>query len=212
MELHRLTGMPENYDVSMFNEFYSKTANLRRKLASGIDHHRFGVTQDEIISWFDDKFLFVFNKYYHTKHDLLLGYIIQGLTLFKARILRAAYTEKYTQKFVSPDDGFHHIYLEDKYEEPEKTVCKDLLYDFLKEKISGNALFLMEIQLNPPPMIISTLDKEGKKFSKIPDYLLLKYLGIEKHKKGPNILLALQQEIKMGIDLAKKHFSYLTTS
>ena len=53
MEENRLKQMPENYDRAVFESIYSKTKNLRNKLAYGIDARRFGVDQDEIKSWFD---------------------------------------------------------------------------------------------------------------------------------------------------------------
>ena len=75
MELHRLQPM-KPYDPKLFNELYKKTERLRKSLVYQIDSSRWGVTQDEVMSWFDDKFIFVFNKYQDQKKpDILLGYL-----------------------------------------------------------------------------------------------------------------------------------------
>ena len=93
MELHRLGELPSNFDSKLFNKLYKETQGLRINLANRIDHRRYGVSNDIILSWFDDKFIFVFNKYMgkrdekHLKHS-----IINALSLFKCRILRKAYS------------------------------------------------------------------------------------------------------------------------
>ena len=62
MEHHRLKPMG-NYPVELFNSLYAQTHGLRRKLASQIDASKFGVDYQEVLSWFDVKFLFIFSKY-----------------------------------------------------------------------------------------------------------------------------------------------------
>ena len=67
MEENRLKPMTQGYDESLFNLIYDKTKHLRRKLASEIDHRRFGVTNEDIKSWFDVKLIYVFKKRLNTK-------------------------------------------------------------------------------------------------------------------------------------------------
>ena len=80
MELHRLTAMDSSYDKQLFNKIYKDTELLRKSLANQIDTRRFGVTSDIILSWFDDKFIFVFNKHFQNKTpEVLKGFIIMRI-------------------------------------------------------------------------------------------------------------------------------------
>lgn len=94
MENHRLTQM-KDYDPLVFGRIYQQTRPLVKTLIRGIDYSRFDVTPDIVESWFDDKFIFVFNKYCD-KHneDVLKGHIINALRLFRNRVLKSAYTKK----------------------------------------------------------------------------------------------------------------------
>ena len=95
MEIHRLKPMKEGYSVQLFNDLYKQTSKLRKKLASQIDYRRYGVTPDIIESWFDDKFIYVFNKHFDNKDtDVLKGFIINSLQVFKYRVLRGAYSKE----------------------------------------------------------------------------------------------------------------------
>ena len=83
MELHRLKPMESGYDSQLFNKLYKETTQLRKSLARQIDSRRFGVSDDVILSWFDDKFMFVFNKHFKDKEvDVLRGFIINSLQTF----------------------------------------------------------------------------------------------------------------------------------
>ena len=80
MELHRLKPMESGYDSSLFNKLYKETAPLRKSLARQIDSRRFGVSDDVILSWFDDKFMFVFNKHFKDKEvDILRNWRGKGI-------------------------------------------------------------------------------------------------------------------------------------
>ncbi len=88
MEIHRLTPMKDGYSEVLFNKIYSETHNLRKSLANQIDPRRYGVSPDIILSWFDDKFIFVFNKHFSDKNpDILKGFIINSLKTFKYTFL-----------------------------------------------------------------------------------------------------------------------------
>ena len=77
MEEHRLTTMKEGYDEKLFNDLYEKVKPLKRKLASTISTSKLGISYDDILSWFDIKFIFVFNKYFENKEpEVLKGFII----------------------------------------------------------------------------------------------------------------------------------------
>lgn len=206
MELHRLTTMVE-HDPQVFNSLYEKTLNLRRKLTTQIDHRRFGVTPDEIMSWFDDKFMFVFNKYYH-KHnpEILLGHIINALQLFKYRIIKSAYTYKNSQQIVHVDDTatFTELMVN---ESVEVDLYATKFYGYMKNHLSDNAYLLLELQLNPPPYILCRVTNEDdKKIPKITDEILIEYLGLDYNKKTLRFIAGLREEIKASVIKAKSYF------
>lgn len=208
MELHRLKPMVENYDVSLFNELYSKTESLRRKLSSEINPHRFGLTSDDILSWFDDKFIYAFNKYslVHGK-EVLLGHIINALSFMKCRILRAAYTQKYSQQIINLENP---ATISDQFIEEGNTASfyYEKLERYMKSILSDNAFYLLQIQLNPPPYIMHRLNPgaDSKKLDKISNELVMEYFDIPINKKTLKYILGLKEEIKKGIELAKRHF------
>ena len=63
-ELHRLKPMQEGYDQDLFNRLYKLCKPVIKNLVRQIDARRYNVTPDIIQSQFEDKMLFVFNKYY----------------------------------------------------------------------------------------------------------------------------------------------------
>lgn len=213
MEESRLKPMGD-YDPKVFNQIYKDTEKLRKKLASEIDCRRFGVDYFEILSWFDVKFIFVFNKY-HNKHnpDVLKGHIIRGLQFFKCRILRKAYSlssvhimntvpmidnEDYEQDFV--DD---HIPLE------EYSPFVDLAMNFLKKRLSDDAYEFLQVQLYPPPFILKRAEEEDiKSLHKIPSSIFAEYFELG-GEKGIKYINNLRQEIKLITEEAKEFFNTL---
>lgn len=211
MEENRLKPMREGYNEKTFNELYEKTNNLRRKLASEIDCRRFGVDYYEVLSWFDVKFIFVFNKYWGTMtDDILLGHLIKGLQLFKFRILRSAYTIKNTQFIMSVEDVLE---IAEEPENPWENAREEMLQevlDFLKITISDNAFSLLDIKLNPPLYIQKKLKESGiTSINKIPTSLLLEYFEMGTSKDAITLIEDWNKEIAKGIILARGHFKAL---
>jgi len=214
MEEHRLKPMVK-HDPKIFNELYERTELLKRKLASQIDHRRFGVDNSEIISWFDVKFIFIFNKYYSRfNKDVLLGHLINGLKLFKCRILRSAYTFKYTQSIVS-FEPYH-------YENDTSLSYQSLNYtsesfdyesyqkarDFMQGTLSREAYYLFLLELNPPPFIIKEMEAMGlNNRKKIPADILVKYFELGNSDDSYKYINNLRKEIKDGVSKARINFS-----
>lgn len=203
MELHRLQPM-KPYDTKLFNELYQKTERLRRSLVYQIDASRFGVTQDEIMSWFDDKFLFVFNKYQDQKKpDVLLGFLINSLRMFKMKILRRSYQ-------LNNSVNLNAISIEDLkvfniVEEPgnDYELLIGVALEFLQNKLSDEAYELLQLQLNPPIYITSKLRNPNVK---IPAQLILEFLGLDVTADGINWISYLRKEIAEAIQTARLHF------
>lgn len=203
MESHRLKPMAAGYDEKLFNKLYVETEPLRRKLAGQIDAKRFGLFYDDILSFFDDKFIFCFNKHYSEPPNKLKAFLINSLQNFKNRILRSAYTQKYSQHFISLDTM---INAEDHF--VEETESRDYYYEklmtFLQVHLSDNAYLLLETQLKPPPYILKRINVDSSKpLQKIPDQLILKYFGLGYNEKTCRYLAKLKKEIRYALNYAK---------
>ena len=108
-EIHRLKPMQENYDKETFDRMYKICKPVIRRLTKQIDNRRFNVTPDIISSYFWDKMLFVFNKYYGTcEEEHLKARILASLSTFKNHLLRTAYGEgaEYHQNLYQLEDLF----------------------------------------------------------------------------------------------------------
>lgn len=210
MEIHRLTEMKEGYPKDLFNQLYSETKNLRRSLAYQIDSRRYGVTPDIIQSWFDDKFIFVFNKHFDNKEpDVLKGFIINSLKMFKYRILRKAYNgEGEFHTSVVELEGENELInvIPDRTFEPTQDVFYGLALEFMKKKLSDNAYVLFQVQMDTPPYILSRI-KSGS--SRIPNSLLAEFLGLEfeTERKTDKYIKSLKKEINTTLKNAREFFS-----
>jgi hypothetical protein len=207
MELHRLKPMKAGYDEKLFNKLYKETEDLRRSLVYQIDPRRFGVSSDIIKSWFDDKFIFVFNRYFGEYDEgRLKGYLINSLKTFKLRILRKAYS-KYN---IHPNE----VRLDDDYgliniipiesEISESDLFLEMALSFLKEKLSLDAYTLLQLELNPPLYITSKMDNPK---TKIPAKLIAEYFELSPDKDSISFINMLRGEIETSVNLARSYFS-----
>ena len=205
MELHRLKPMQEGYDVTLFNDLYSKTKGLRENLVYQIDESRFGVTKDELRSWFDDKFIFVFNKYFgKMEPEVLKGYLINSLKTFKLKVLRRSYqlNNSVNLNTITLDDLSMFNTIED-YRDENSEMLYNLASEFLKNKLSQEAWELLQLQLNPPLFILSKMKNPE---SRIPGKLILEFLGEDITTANLNLIKAIRQEINQAIEMAREHF------
>jgi hypothetical protein len=197
------------YDPKLFNDLYKRTERLRHSLVYGIDHSRFGVTRDEVMSWMDDKFIFVFNKYQDQKSpDVLLGFIINSLKMFKMKILRRSYQDNNSVNLNSVClDDLKLNYIKDEVGEDNYEILLGLALSFMQDTLSREAYELLQIQLTPPLYITSRLKSPS---SKIPLNLILEYLGLDPNGANMTIIRDLQYEIGDAMRLAQEHFRTVT--
>ena len=208
MEIHRLTPMKDNYPVELFNKLYKETKNLRKSLAYQIDHRRYGVSHDIVLSWFDDKFIFVFNKHFEDKDpEVLKGFLINSLKTFKLRILRKAYQQEgeFYSSVVTLDGDYDLINI---IPDPVSITNEDVFYnlanEFMRSKLSDNAYLLFQLQLNPPPYILSRIENPN---SRIPNSLIIDFLNIEyDNNKAEKFIKSLKKEINQALKNAKEYF------
>ncbi len=209
MELHRLEELPSDFPHQLFNRLHKETRGLTKNLVKNIDHRRFGVTPDIIESWFDDKFIFVFNKYFrdmeepHLKHSL-----IKALGLFKCRILRKAYTgeaEIYSNVINLSDseeqERFINVIPSD--DEPdEKTLFLSMALEFLKTELTREAYLVFELQLSPPEYLI----QRSRSKNNITSKLLVEYLDLPDTRESVRYVDSLKTEIRLTIEKAREYF------
>lgn len=204
MELHRLTPM-KPYDPRLFNELYKKTERLRHSLVYQIDASRFGVTQDEILSWMDDKFIFVFNKYQDKySKDVLLGYLINSLKTFKFKILRRSYQDNNAVNLNSFSiEDLRVFNITDTEPDSDYETLLGLAVSFMEKRLTQEAWELLQIQLSPPMYIASKLKNPN---SKIPVSLILDFLGLEETPKTLGYIQDLRYQINEALTEARQYF------
>ena len=204
MENHRLKPMVEGYSEELFNKLYQETSQLRKTLAWGIDNRRYGVSKDIIESWFDDKFIFVFNKHCKDHNpDVLKGFIISSLQTFKSRILRGAYSKKNEiySSTIELEGEFNLInYLPDNSDISNKDLFFGLVLEFFNKELSSDAFSLLQLQLNPPPYILNRIKKSN---SQIPLNLILEFFGLENIPKNVKYIRQLRKDITLATEKAK---------
>lgn len=203
MEEHRLKEMQPGYDEQLFNDLYKQTEKLRNKLAYNIDANRFKVSREDIVSWFDIKFIFAFNKYYgKMDNDVLKGHIISALSFYKNRIMRMSYSDKYNmQNFINFEDreAMEPLVGADREEE---RIYKNEAFAYMKRNLPDEAYLIFQIDLEPPYYIIDKLQKENKNIKKIPARLISEYLGWDNYTR----VNKLRTLISKTIEEAKEYY------
>lgn len=208
-EIHRLTEMPENYDRELFNRLYRVTRPVIRNLVRQIDHRRFNVTPDILASYFDDKFLFVFNKYQGTcSEDHLQANILRALGTFKNKLLRNAYGAKaeYNQSLTSMEDLLdNNKELEDDSEETEaKEEHMRMIETYMEEHLSPDAFLIFKLTMDPPEVLIATEDR-GKRISNV---AFVDFFELPRTKSSVKFIADLREDITYWIHKAQEELKY----
>lgn len=208
-ELHRLKTMQENYDQQMFLRLYKICKPVIRNLTKQIDYKRYNLTPDIISSYFWDKMLYVFNRYYGTcSEEHLKARILASLSTFKNKLLRSAYGEQaeYNQSLFKLDDLFDNDkeLEDDSEEEKAKSEMLEMMYDYMKEHLSIDAYMVFEVLLTPPPYI-----KERIKDSRrITNLLLVEFFDMPKTNSSVKYISELRSDIQYWEDRAKEELKY----
>ena len=202
-ELHRLKPMKDVYDVDLFNRLHKICCPVIKKLSKQVDCKRFNLSEDIISSYFWDKMLYVFNNYYGTcSEEHLKAKILASLSTFKNKLLRSAYTEQaeYNQHLHKLDDLFEDSKeLEDDTEEyHNKSYMIDLVNDYMKAKLSSDALLVFEAITTLPPYIKERV-KEGQRVTNL---LLIEFFDLPRNRSSVRYLSELREDIQYWIEKA----------
>ena len=180
-----------------------------RNLTRQVDYKRFNLTPDIIQSYFWDKMLFVFNKYYgECTEEHLKARILASLSTFKNKLLRSAYGEQaeYNQSLFKLDDLFDNDKeLEDDTEEEKaKSEMLDMMYTYMKDKLSPDAYLLFEVLITPPPFIKERLENS----TRITNIMLIEFFEMPKTNESMRYISELRQDIQYWEDRAKEELKY----
>lgn len=205
-ELHRLKDFNQSYDVELFNKLYKNMKPLMKRLAKQVDAKRFNVTPDIILSYFSDKFIYVFNKYqaeYDEEH--LKAALLSSLTTFKNRLLRNAYTEEasYNQQISNLEDLFDDS--KELIDDSEESIIKEkqlkILYNYMKSNLDPDAYLIFEIQMDPPEYIKERLKTDNSRISAL---LLLDFFELPRTKSNSNWIGEMRRDIEYWLNRAKE--------
>lgn len=211
-ELHRLKPMQNSYDVALFENLYKISRPVIRRLSRQIDPQRFNVTTDIIESYFWDKMLYIFNKYYGTcTEDHLRARILGGLSTFKNHLLHSAYTERaaFNQSFHSFEDLYEDS-KEDRIEEDDSRFSKSALWETVNEYMMKNlypdAQLVYEAIYSPPPFIREYPGyKEG---GRITNKMLIEFFELPPTNASEKYIKELREDIDYWISRAKKDIHF----
>lgn len=205
-ELHRLKDFNQSYDVELFNKLYKNMKPLMKRLARQVDAKRFNVTPDIILSYFSDKFVYVFNKYqgeYDEEH--LKAALLSSLATFKNRLLRNAYTEaaEINQQISQLEDLFDGSkeLIDDSEENEIKEYRLNLIYNYMKEHLDPDAYLIFEIQMDPPEYIKERLKTEHGRISAM---LLLDFFELPRTKSNSMWIGEMRRDIEYWLNKAKE--------
>lgn len=209
-ELHRLKVMSEDYDKKLFNKLYKLVQPVIRNLVRGIDVNRLNTSPDILTSQFNDKMLFVFNKYYGTvEEEHLKANILRALSTYKNHLLKYAYSEKATfnQNLKSFEDLFDDSKedFSDELDEQEKAKVEmwNLLKNYILDNLSPDAQLVWEVTLNPTPYI-----EMNAKYGRITNTLLVDFFNLPKTRDSVRYIGELKEEIQSVMEKAKKDLHY----
>lgn len=200
--------MKKGYDEILFNKLYKETKALRRKLASEINPRKFRVDYDEILSWFDVKFIFVFNKYCDKyPPDRLKGNIINALQTYKYRILRKSLNHEFSFEFEDVEDNNKLADLTQEIPDFDRDLMYNMAVSFIKQNLSTEAYTVFMVDMQPPAYIIERMSEEGKQaYSYTPAKYIAEYLGYTPTSSNINKISSYRNEIKELVAKGKDFF------
>lgn len=202
MEEHRLKVLDEGYDKELFNKLYKNLTPLKKRLASQIDYKRFGLSYEDMLSWFDIKFIFVFQKHQGFSEQKMQAFLIKAMQTYKYRILRVAYQERYANNPIELTDINQFRYLPE--DSDGKLEMLEMVNNFMKNNLSPQAYIVYLIDLNPPLYIRNCLEINGKKnINNIPPSLICEYLDWGVSSNSINLVKQLRNEVKSAISKAR---------
>lgn len=209
-EIHRLKVMQENYDEKLFLKLYKLVKPVIRNLVRSIDSRRFNISSDIITSQFYDKMLYVFNKYYgKVDEEHLKANIFRALATYKNHLLKYAYNDRaeFNQSLKSFEDLFDNDkgdIEDDGTEALAKEEMLTMVNNYMKDKLSPDALLVWECITTPPPYI-----ENNAKFGKITNTLLVEFFDLPRNRNSVRFIGELKEDIDYWVNRAREELHYV---
>lgn len=207
-ELHRLKPMQEGYDQDLFNRLYKLCKPVIKNLVRQIDARRYNVTPDIIQAQFEDKMLFVFNKYYgKVSEEHLKANILRSLSTYKVHLLKYAYNERaeFNQSLASLDDLFDDSkeYMDDTEETVFREELLDKVHQYMKEHLSDDAYMVWQVVTNPPPYV-----EERMLGPRVTNIVIAEFFDLPKTRSAVKWIGELREDIRYWMERAGEEIKF----
>ena len=210
-ELHRIRPLKE-YDERIFAKLYKLCKPVIKNLVKQIDCRRYNVSKDVINSYFWDKMLFLFNRYYEESEgnvEFLKAHILRGLSTYKYHLLQEAYSERaeYFQSLTSLDELYDNN-KEDVTIDDDSTYKEELLktlYDYMSQHLSPDAILVFECLMTPTAFLLEKTDN-GR--VRITNAMLAEFFNLPKAKTSIQYISDLRHDVEYWEQRAMKELSH----
>ena len=210
-ELHRIRPLKE-YDEKVFAKLYKLCKPVIKNLVKQIDCRRYNVSKDVINSYFWDKMLFLFNRYYEESKgnvEFLKAHILRGLSTYKYHLLQEAYSERaeYFQSLTSLDELYDNN-KEDVTADEDSTYKEELLktlYDYMSQHLSPDAILVFECLMTPTAFLLEKTDN-GR--VRITNAMLAEFFNLPKAKTSIQYISDLRHDVEYWEQRAMKELSH----
>ena len=210
-ELHRIKPL-EKYDKRVFDKLYKLCKPVIKNLVRQIDCRRYNVSKDVINSYFWDKMLFLFNRYYKESEgnvEFLKAHILRGLSTYKYHLLQEAYSERaeYFQSLTSLDNLYDNN-KEDITKDEDSTYKEELLkilYDYMNQHLSPDAILVFECLMTPTAFLLEKTDN-GR--IRITNSMLAEFFNLPKSKTSIQYISDLRHDVEYWEHRAMKELSH----
>ena len=210
-ELHRIRPL-EKYDERVFAKLYKLCKPVIKNLVKQIDCRRYNVSKDVINSYFWDKMLFLFNRYYEESDgnvEFLKAHVLRGLSTYKYHLLQEAYSERaeYFQSLTSLDELYDNN-KEDLTIDDDNSYKEELLktlYDYMKKHLSPDAILIFECLMTPTTFLLERTDN-GR--VRITNSMLAEFFNLPKAKTSIQYISDLRHDVEYWEQRAMKELSH----
>jgi len=210
-ELHRIRPL-EKYDEKIFAKLYKLCKPVIKNLVKQIDCRRYNVSKDVINSYFWDKMLFLFNRYYEESEgnvEFLKAHILRGLSTYRYHLLQEAYSERaeYFQSLTSLDELYDNN-KEDVTMDDDNTYKEELLktlYDYMNQHLSPDAILVFECLMTPTTFLLEKTDN-GR--VRITNAMLAEFFDLPKAKTSIQYISDLRHDVEYWEQRAMKELSH----
>jgi hypothetical protein len=208
--------MQEGYDPEIFNRLYKVCKPVIRNLTKQIDCKRFNLTPDIINSYFWDKMIFVFNKYYGTcSENHLQARILSALHTFKNKLLRSAYGEmaEYNQNLAKLEDLFdnskedtsdYDLGLEEENNKAKQGMLEAII-EYMKKNMTFDSFRVFEVTYKHPPYIQERINSERS--GRLTNMILLDFFDLPHTTEANRYISACRKDVEYWMGRAKKDLS-----